>query len=66
MSEALEMNKEDMKKVGKGLMIALAGAALTYLEETIPSVTFGEWTIIVTALNSVIVNFGRKLLFQQY
>jgi len=61
-SKKYELNKTDMSKVGKGLLIALGGAVLTYLETLIPQVNFGEWTPIAVAVNGVIVNFGRKFL----
>jgi len=51
---------DDAGKIGKGLLIAIAGAALTYLTEQIPNVNFGEWTPIVVAFWSVVVNLIRK------
>lgn len=65
MSENFVMNKEDMKKLGKGLLIALLGALLTFLEENIINIQFGSWTPVIVALNSVIVNLGRKWIFVQ-
>jgi|TARA_Y100000310_G_scaffold15147_1_gene15158 hypothetical protein len=62
MSEKLNLNKRDGKKILIGLGIALAGAALTYLEGIVPNVDFGELTPLVVALNSVLVNFVRKVL----
>lgn len=52
----------DGAKLLKGLGVALAGAALTYLEETIPGVDFGSYTALVVGVNSVLVNFARKWL----
>jgi len=60
MSNAFEMKKEDWFKVVKGLFIAGAGAGATYLEQTIPMITFGEYTPIIVAVNCVIVNLIRK------
>ncbi len=49
-----------LKKVGKGALIAGAGAVLTYALEAVPNVNFGEYTPIVMAIFTVIVNFARK------
>lgn len=54
--------KQDLKSLAIGLGIALLGALATYLQETIPSVNFGDYTIIVVAINSVIVNAIRKFV----
>ena len=51
-----------LKKVGKGLLIAVGGATLAYLAEAIPGINFGVWTPIAVAVSSVVVNFGRKFL----
>lgn len=63
-SPPLHMAAFDWKKVGTGLLIAIAGAALTVLEEQIPLIDFGPtWTPFVTALNAAAVNLARKFLF---
>jgi len=59
MSEKFKLNKQDMKKVGKGALIALGGTILTILQEAIPNIDFGKYTVIVVGLNSVLVNFIR-------
>lgn len=56
------INTNELKRVGLGLLIALGGAGLTYLEEQIPTLDFGAWLPMVVALNSGLVNFGRKFL----
>jgi hypothetical protein len=53
---------EGLKKVGKGALIAGAGAVLTYLAEAIPGVDFGAYAPIVVAVFGIGVNFLRKLL----
>jgi len=63
MSEPLKFNKTDMYKVFMGLVIALAGAGLTYIETTIPDIDFGKYTTLAMfVVNSGVVNFLRKLL----
>ena len=61
-SKKYSLITEDFRKVGIGLLIALGGAALTYLQDTIPGVDFGQYQPIVMAVNSIIVNAGRKYL----
>lgn len=62
MSPKYRLNKQDLEKIGKGLVIAMLGAGFTYLETTISSMSFGEWTPVVVAVNSVVVNIVRKFL----
>ena len=50
------------EKVLRGLGIALAGAALTFLAETIPGIDFGQWTPVAVAVASALVNAGREWL----
>jgi hypothetical protein len=61
-SPAGKLSKEDLKKIGKGLMIAVGGAILTYATETLASIDFGQFTAIVTAAAAVLINAGWKLL----
>jgi len=56
------MSDEDWSKVWKGLLIAAGGAALTYIEQLLPTVNFGNWTPVAVAINSAIVNLLRKLI----
>ena len=61
-SNALSINKEDLTKLGKGLLIAVLGAALTYGSEWMSGADFGSWTPVVVAGWSVAVNFLRKFI----
>lgn len=61
-SKVGKLISEDMKKVMIGALVAMGGALLTYIADLIPSVSFGEYTPIVVAVMSVLVNVGRKLL----
>lgn len=54
-----------LKKVGKGALIAAGGAVLTYLAEAIPGLDFGEYTPVIVAVSSVLINAGIKF-FSQY
>jgi len=54
--------KQDIKSLAIGLGIALLGALATYLQENIPNVDFGSYTVIVVAVNSAIVNAIRKFI----
>jgi hypothetical protein len=61
-SSSLSINKEDLQKLGKGLLIAVVGAALTYGSEWMSGADFGSWTPVVVAGWSVAVNFLRKFI----
>ena len=61
-SKLLKLDSFDWKKVGKGLLIALFGAILTYLTDLIPTIDFGVWTPMVMAFWSIVVNIVQKLL----
>jgi len=54
--------KQDLKKLSIGAGIALLGALATYLQDTIPGLDFGQYTPIVVAVNSIIVNAIRKFI----
>lgn len=61
-SKRFTLNKADLISLGKGLLITLAGAALTYLSENVAKMDFGEMTPLVVALFALVVNFCRKFL----
>jgi hypothetical protein len=61
----LNISKEDWIKVGKGALIALAGAAITYLPTITGILEFGPWTPVITAGISILVNYLRKLVTQE-
>lgn len=61
-SRKYQLTFDDLGKIGKGLLIAMAGAGLTYLTEQIPNVELGDWTPVVVAFFSVAVNLARKWL----
>lgn len=56
------LNRTDWKKVGIGAVIAVIGAFLTYLAESVSQFDFGQYTPVVVAVLSVVVNIGRKWL----
>jgi hypothetical protein len=59
-SAMFKLNSVDWKKIGKGLLIAMAGAGLTYITEIFTDL---GWTtpVVVTAWRTL-VNFIRKWL----
>lgn len=61
-SKKFEMNKEDLKKICKGALIALAGAAIVFISDYGLNIDFGQWNVIVAAFGSVIINFLRKYI----
>ena len=61
-SEKYKLNKSDLKKIGKGALIALGGTVLTFIAELLPNVDFGQYTAFAVAFGSILVNVGWKLL----
>ena len=60
----MNLTKENWIKLGKGLVIAMLGAAAVYISEFASGADFGIWTPIIVAGASVFVNFVRKLADQ--
>lgn len=50
----------DWLKVGRGALVAIAGALLTYTTSWLTGADFGSYTPIVVALWGIIANIGRK------
>ena len=61
-SPSYSTNSADWKKIGKGAIIAILGAVLTYGSSIIGHVDFTYYTPLVTAVWSVIVNAGWKFI----
>lgn len=61
-SPKYKLNAQDLQKIGKGLLIALGGAFLTFIAQHIGQIDFGTYTPLVVALASVLVNAGSKYL----
>tara|TARA_R110000824_G_scaffold18033_6_gene72220 strand:+ start:534 stop:746 length:213 start_codon:yes stop_codon:yes gene_type:complete len=59
-SSKFSVNSGDMKKLGTGMLIAIAGAILTYGSEWISGADFGIWTATISAGWAVVTNFVRK------
>ena len=63
-SKRFTLNKEDLKSIGKGLLINLGGAALLYLADVLSLIDFGHewWAPLATAFAAAAVNSIRKYL----
>lgn len=59
-SPSMSLNTTDWKKIGKGALIATAGALLTYAAEIIPGIDFGQYQLIIAPLLMVLINAGLK------
>jgi len=60
MSERFSLDKSEWISVGKGLLIAVVGAGLTYTAQWISGTDFGDWTPLIVAGFAVITNLFRK------
>lgn len=56
------LNKQDFQKIGKGALIAVGGALATYLVQMIGQVDFGEYTPVIVAVGSILINAITKYL----
>lgn len=54
--------RQDLLKIGRGLGIALAGAALTYLLGVVGHTNFGIYSPLVMTVASTLVNAAIKAL----
>ena len=59
-SQKYQLNKEDGLKILKGAGFAMGGALCTYLLAEIPNVDFGNYTVIVSSVLSILLNAGVK------
>jgi hypothetical protein len=59
-SKKYKLNKTDLKKILKGLGIAVFGALFTYGTELIPNIDWGNMTPLVVAGFSVATNMYLK------
>ena len=62
MSEKFSLNIEDTKKILIGACIAMGGAFCTYLLQLLPNIDFGQFTPMVVAILSILINTVRKTL----
>lgn len=61
-SKPFQLSKEDIKKVGKGAVIAVSGALLTYITELIPTIDFGAYAPLIASIWAIIVNLAWKFI----
>ena len=62
MSKRYSLNKQDLKKIGIGSLIAIAGALLTYCSEIVGEIDWGVYTPVVVSIAGILINAGRKFL----
>ncbi len=62
MSTKYSLNKEDLIKIARGAAIATGGALVTYGLTVINDINFGEYTPIVVALSSIVLNAVMKFI----
>jgi len=61
-SKRWNINSDDLKKLGKSILLATAGVIATVLQEQVPGLDFGAWTPIAVAFNTILVNLVRKFV----
>ncbi len=60
--DRLNLTYDDWGSLGKGALIAAAGAVLTYASEHVSASSFGIAGPMIAALLSVVVNYFRKVM----
>ena len=55
-SKSFRLNKEDLKKIFKGLAIAMGGAGLTYIAGIVDVIDVDAYTPLFVASASIIIN----------
>ena len=63
-SHKQELTSTDWKKIGKGFLIVVAGAVLTYVTDLLPTIDLGQYQALVMGLWSIVVNIAQKYLVQ--
>lgn len=62
MNNQFTFTKENLQKVGKGILISAGAAVLTYLAQFISSTDFGVYTPVVVALGGILINAAREFI----
>ena len=57
-----KLNQRDLIKISKGLGIAMAGTILPFILNLLPFIDFGNATVVMIPVCSVIVNTLLKLI----
>lgn len=61
-SQAFKLNREDLKKILKGLSIAMGGAGVAYLLGILDVIDVGDKTPLYVALASTLLNALKVLI----
>lgn len=61
-SSRFSLNAIDIWKALRGLLVILAGTALTWVSQNYLNFDYGSWTPVVTAVLSTGVELGRRWL----
>lgn len=56
-SKAFKLNKEDLQRIVKGLVLAMGGAGIAYLLGILDYIDVGYTTPLIVATASAILNF---------
>lgn len=62
-SSSFSLNTADLKSFGRGVLLAMAGAGIAYVQQYITGADFGQYTVFVSAFNSIVLN-GLRLWVQ--
>ena len=60
--QAFSFDRATMVKIGKGFLIAVGGAAVTYFAQYISNTNFGIYTPVVVAGSAIIINAIKEFI----
>lgn len=60
MSDKYTLNKQDGIRILRGAGYAIGGALVTFLLAELPNIDFGQYTIVIVPIMSVLLNAGVK------
>lgn len=59
-SKRYTLNKEDLKKIGRGAFMAIGGALVVFLLDLLPNLDLGEYTPVLIPVVSIALNSADK------
>jgi len=62
MQTSFSFDQATMVKIGKGILIAVGGALITYLAQFVGNTNFGVYTPVVVSVSAIIINIVKEYI----
>ena len=59
MSKSFQFGSQDWKRIGKGALVAIAGALVIYIPQAVTEISWGAYAPFATAIAGILVNILR-------